>query len=327
MQNQLSSASQNIVAEGLEPLTLTGHADAAHLDIALTAARFRVHVAQIPATVLLGLIIDEARIAPTDFIVTAEQVFPTLDIRFKDQVLETDRAVQIDARRSHITRRIPALQQHIGVQIGRDIFRRGPRLVRATALEQRLDGPLGRIDTQHQNRQLVGVIFQTDACGVDLFGRKGLHACQARRQLRLRLGRQQGVDQLSKALAVDDEPVVARQQHRHFAQNPAVEVQRHRHGDVAVVRVDVGPLLLRFDGLAAGERLTPGRCSLAAGGDLRTCAAGRRHGCGQGKTGRGPRYFRPPLPHRANRKVTGLAGSSSTPVGTLKVRRPPPGAR
>ena len=57
------------------------------------------------------------------------------------------------------------------------------------------------------------------------------------------------------------------------------------------------------------------------------CRADRVDGRDQSDAGRRSPDGFPPLPHRANRRLTGLAGSSSTPVGTLKVRRPPPGAR
>ena len=320
--------------------------DAAHFHEALTPARLGVQITQIPAAIVFGLVENETRIAPLDLILACKSVLSALNVRFEDQGFVADGPVEEDTGRVDIAGGVAALNGQIGVQIGRESFRRLFRCIRPSTLKQHFGQAFGRVDPQHQNGQLLRIIVQLNARGVDFLGRKGFDPCQRRRQLRLRLFGQQRTDQCLEALAVDDEPVVAGQQHGQFAQHPTIEVQRHGDRDVAIIGVDVRtrPRILRRRG--DGRRscgLSRRRLRIGWSRDrrrnLRRFLIGleiarrrtQRRLAGQAddqSPGRRRQKQSPPEPHRVNRTVMGLDGSSwMPPVGTLKTRRPPAGAR
>src|SRR5690606_2399345 len=97
--------------------------------------------------------------------------------------------------------------------------------------------------------------------------------------------------------------------------------------DVAVVGVDVGPRLRGAGRLACSDGLPILGLPVLGLPFLGRSRRRRQHGCDQRQARRRPPDPRPPHGQRPNRRVTGFAGSSSTPVGSLNVRRPPPGAR
>ena len=341
----MARARQDVVAERLKASALPGDTDTAQFHEALPTPRFRVQIAQIPAAIVFRLVEDKARITPLHLVLTGKAVFTALHVRFEHERLVADCTIQEDTGGVDIAGRIAALNSQIGVQIGGEILGRLFRFVRASALEQHFRQTLGRIDPQNQNGQLLRIVVQLDARGVDFLGREGFDALQRRRQFSPGLFGQQRADQGLEACAVDDEAVIAGQQHGQFAQHPPIEVQRYGNRDVAVVRVDVRPrrrILSRCCGRSSGGldlrslRIGRGWCRgrnlrhLLVGSEI-TCA-GTQRGLARQTGDQGPRRRRqaksPPEPHRVNRTVMGLDGSSwMPPVGILNTRRPPAGAR
>ncbi len=284
LQHELAIGLQDRRAETVEAAALAQHADPAHFDEGLLAANFGVEIAEIPAPEILGLVIDEARIVAREFIAVPAhaELLPQLRVALENEAAEPHGSVEVDRRRIGLV----ALPQ-IALDRAEVQERRKPRglqrhIVRifARRRENILDrAPFGR-HLDHDHRQRAGVVRQLNPGLAEIVGAEIGQRYEVRGQLRMRLFVQHRLHQSQKGRRFEQKAVVGGEQHRDIAQAAALECQRHRHFDVAVVGIDIRTTM------SPDRKLRHHRCR---GRDRRDRRARQRNGRGRARVLRGRR--------------------------------------